>query len=40
VVGWKKAKGHGQAMGTPSMTFWKLKKEFFHNEINMGKKKK
>jgi hypothetical protein len=30
--------GHGQAMGTPSRTFLKLRKEFFHNEINMGKK--
>jgi hypothetical protein len=30
--------GHGQAMGTPSKIFLKLKKEFFHNEINMEKK--
>jgi hypothetical protein len=27
-----------QAMGTPSRTFLKLKKEFFRNEVNMGKK--
>jgi hypothetical protein len=30
--------GHGQAMGTPSKTYVKLKKEIFHNEINMGEK--
>jgi hypothetical protein len=30
--------GHGEAMGTPSRTFFILRKEFFHNEINMGKK--
>jgi hypothetical protein len=30
--------GHGQVMGTPSRIFLKLRKEFFHSEINMEKK--
>jgi hypothetical protein len=29
--------GHRQGMGTSCRTFLKLKKEFSHNEINMGK---